>query len=484
MRRSENPKGGIRPGYEIENEKNRVELTKTLTPVSHSIIALSRAYHEYVPILISTLHSLVLLNGVDCILTEKRGQDKSCANLTDHHSDQYHVLPISKCDILGIIVHCHYKANGSIIMIIDDGTGFCDCISWIDDNDLDIHDDIYRQRYKVSDLVRISAVIKVLALNQKRVVNVCSVPYEGWTCSRELQVYSIELIPDRNLEAVHWLCCMQFRRRIGIEFPHELSGDDWWKMDSQQRIMQTPVLNGLETFQLLPKDERSRILTSRGTKDSFEHYGDDERLLMQYYGRDCRCRLTYKDSLLYCHCLATFEPLDPEYTFRDALLDKLLEMEARNGSDRNVLPAQPQNQMKVDGTRDGAKGGLEFNYATIYNDTRLQSIAKDVVSKTTHRQLNQRRLFTIAFKHLRNDGILYLENADEDVYLLISKARVLFPAILSIEVENDQRIYSHKTTGKPSNRNLVLPKFLQNGTISSAKLRIVKRLVATHRQLS
>jgi hypothetical protein len=41
-------------------------------PLSHSLIALSTAFHEYNPLFISTFHSLLLLNGVDCIITKER----------------------------------------------------------------------------------------------------------------------------------------------------------------------------------------------------------------------------------------------------------------------------------------------------------------------------------------------------------------------------------------------------------------------------
>ena len=434
-----------------------------LTPLSHSIIALSKAYHEYIPIMTSTLHSLVLLNGVDCILTKQK-------------KGEVHVLPISKCDILGVVVYCHYKANGSVLMIIDDGTELCDCIGWIDAEEMD--------RYKVSDLVRISGAIKVLALQQKRIVNVHGVAYEGWTCSRELQVHSIEVISDKNMEAVHWLCCLQFRKRIGIQLK-EMSEDEKCSMDFQRQIMNTPVLNGLETFHLLPEEEKNYIMSSRGTKDSFVQFEGDGWFFMKYYGRDCKCDMKYKETLLYCHCLATNEPLDPGFIFRDAVLTKLLEMEALVGCEKNSQGIQSHHSnLTCWKENQELQGKLEFNFATIYNDEKLQNIAKNVVAKTTHPTLNHRRLFTLTFKHLRTDGLLYLQSPDDDIYLFISKDRVLLPAILSLEVENGNWEYCRKTTGKPSNSKPSLPKFLEHGGISSAKLRIAKRLVATHRQES
>lgn len=422
-----------------------------LTPLSHSIIALSKAYHEYVPITSSTLHSLVLLNGVDCILTKIK-------------KDEIHVLPISKCDILGVIVYCHYKSNRNVMIIIDDGTGLCDCIGWVDAEEMD--------RYNVNDLVRISGSIKVLSLKEKRLVHVNGITYEGWSGVRELQIHCIEAISDRNVEAVHWLCCLQFRKRIGMK-AKKMSEEEMLKMDHQMQIMNTPVLNGLETFLLLPEEDKKNIISSRGTKDFFVHYEGDEWFLMKYYGRECNCEMDYKDQLLYCHCLATKETLDPDFIFRDAVLTRLLELEALIGREAFSQGCEFEK---------GVQGKLEFHFATIYHDEQLQNIAKDVVAKTSHPTLNQRRLFTLTFKHLRKDGLLYLENHDDDIYLLISKDRVLMPTILSLEVENEHWEYCRQTTGKNFKRKQTVPKFLKHGSISHSKLKVVKRLVARKRR--
>ena len=53
-----------------------------LNPLSHSIIALSRAYHEYNPLLIATIHSLILLNGVAEMLNSHvyHGSYNTCAS--------------------------------------------------------------------------------------------------------------------------------------------------------------------------------------------------------------------------------------------------------------------------------------------------------------------------------------------------------------------------------------------------------------------
>ena len=427
----------------------------TFTALSHSIIALSKVYHEYNPFLIHTLHSLVLLNGVDCIITKRKENDK----------DQEHVLPVSKCDIVGIIVYCHYKANGSVVMVIDDGTDLCNCIGWIDSDEMD--------RYEVSNLVRVSGAIKVLALKHKRVVNVDGIMYEGWTCARELLVHSIQLVTDTNMESVHWLNCLQFRKRIGIKV-ERMTKDQMFSMDVQEQIMNTPVLNGKETFDLLPAKEKAHIMSFRGTKDSFLQYEGDELLLMNYFGRDCKCNTKYKLEILYCHCMATNESLDPEFIFRDAVITRLLDMEAAINDPCN------DNDKDIKTNKAGGKK-LLFNFASVFHDPHLQAIAKKVVAKTSHPTINVRRIYTNTFKHLRNDGIVHLIDSNADIYLFISKDKVLLPAVLELEIRNEHDKYSLKLTGKPSYCP-TMPKFLKNGKISAAKLRFAKSIVARQRR--
>jgi len=433
--------------------------------LSHSIVALSTAYQEYNPLFIKTLHSLVLLNGVDCIITKKQTHEGECERSQPIHGDgEFHVLPISKCILVGIITYCHYKANGSVIMIIDDGTGFCDCIRWIDDEEFD--------RYQVGNLVKIQAAIKILSLANKRRVKVEDKVYEGWTCVRELQIHSIHMVTDKNDEILHWLHCLQFRRRIGIPANEDLDVNRLNDMDFQKQIMSIPVHNGLETFNLLSEKEQQFILVSRGMEDSFLVMDGDERLFKRYYGRDCKCQMEYKDALLYCHCLATGEALDPEFLFRDALLNKLMAMESSMKGSLNGIPVGKSSNLPR----------LEFFYNSIFDDADLQALARNIVHRTKDSDINIRRLYTNTFKHLRNDGVLSLLDANKDIYLLMSKERVLKPAILQLEIDNDQWEYQFEMTGKaPSDKPPSLPNFLHKG-VSSAKLRLLKHMVTNIRK--
>ena len=54
---------------------------------------------------------------------------------------------------------------------------------------------------------------------------------------------------------------------------------------------------------------------------------DDHAGAWQLFGAHCQCRQSYKETLMYCHCIATKEALDPNLIFRDAVLNQLLQLE-------------------------------------------------------------------------------------------------------------------------------------------------------------
>ena len=408
----------------------------SLTPLSHCIIALSSAYHEYIPLTIHNLHSLVLLSGIDCLLT----------NLPEGNDESVHVLPVSKTTIVGTIVYCQYKSNCSMSLVIDDGTDLCDCTGWIQEDDMD--------KYCVGNLVKIQGFIKILSLKEKeKSIKVAEKFYEAWSCIRELQIHSINIIMDKNEEILHWLQCMQFRKSIGMKMDIDdildCNNDD--DDDDEQQMMNTPVLNGFETFNLLPETHQQQILASRGFEELDVLPNEIDRMLRKYFGRDCRCIVSYKDDLLYCHCMASKEPLDPEFKFRDALLEKLIQMEHafvhRNNASR-----------------------LEFLYQIVVDDQELRSISSEVVASTAYPEINQRRLYTNTFKMLRKDGVLCLVNIQKDIYVLLSKNRVLIPA--AIAQIQDERCADVNGNTKHHHRK---QSFLEKG-ISSSKLRLIKYL--------
>jgi hypothetical protein len=323
---------------------------------------------------------------------------------------------------VGTIVYYHYKSNNSVAIVIDDGTGHCDCIGWSStvqpllllpaaQDHHDQHNDHQIDAMglcQVGDIVEVQGAIKVLSLEKKIMVqhmmehaDGATNVYEGWLCFRELQIHSMRKVTNVNDEILHWLSCLQFQKRIGLRLlqgqRNEMSTNDDDDdgaavldevVDVQEQLMKVPVWNGLETLQSLPsEDEQIFIRSLIGGSD--EHspvlFKDQyERYFVQYYGRNCKCELIYKDSLLYCHCLATKEPLDPKFIFRDALLSKLVEME------KECIVMEKENELLSKDVHGAASRlndkssvkRLEFQYSKVFCDEELNDLAKQVVSMT------------------------------------------------------------------------------------------------------
>jgi hypothetical protein len=346
-------------------------------------------------------------------------------------------------------------------------------------------------RYQVGNIVQVQGAIKLLSLLKQKMVQIDDANvYEGWLCFRELQIHSMHKVTTMDDETLHWLSCLQFQKRIGlVDKGIETGAGD--KMNLQGKLMHVPVLNGLETLQSLPQDEQHFICSLIGGCCSEDHspmislFKDQyERLFAQYYGRNCKCELMYKDVLLYCHCLATKEPLDPHFVFRDALLMKLVEMEKDIVEKDDV---RKDKEYDVDSFLNDDKPvkRLEFQYSVVFCDKQLNDLAKEIVSTTKDPGINLKRLFTNTFRHLRNDGVVYLLDDRTDSYLFMSKDNVLLPGIIQHEIENDQWNYQHKilkgTLASSSNISPPqLPEFLKR-TLSSAKLRLLQRLAKRQR---
>ena len=416
--------------------------------VEHHLLGLSPQYWAHTPLLIGDILSLGLVNGVDCMMSapaphtstpEDDEHEPHTGTQICLHNDQVpgrkrrrpseyskddqvsaiaidHVIPISRCEIVGFIVSKERKAN-STLYLLDDGSGMIDCISWEDDVDgtysLPPLIETYPYRnapeqnsFCVGDCVRIRGKIKCISIgSESRTIDISAVG--GNTTStdansrntqrfdipvnvvREIVVATMEHVLNPKTsngidpQTTHWLKCIHFARRIGI------------KSDADAE----PIRNGADVLGLL-----GNTMSAKLTGVNVLDIGEEDNGAWRVFGPDCNCRLPHKDELLYCHCLATFEALDPQQVFRDALLKLLLEM------------------LDKDSTNP-----LQFHYGSLQEDKHLQGIAAKTVSETTNPDINVRRLYFNTFKALRNDGIVYLDDQDADIYLLISKSNVLIP---------------------------------------------------------
>ena len=95
---------------------------------------------------------------------------------------------------------------------------------------------------------------------------------------------------------------------------------------------------------------------------------------------------------------ATVELSDPNLTFRDALLTKLMRR-------------QPHDKP------------LSFTYQSVLNDDELEAAARSLVGGRIQ------SLFAKTFAALRKDGIVHLADQTSDTYILISRERVIEPFV-------------------------------------------------------
>ena len=128
------------------------------------------------------------------------------------------------------------------------------------------------------------------------------------------------------------------------------------------------------------------------------------------------------------------------------------------------------------------RSALCFDYAVLAQDDNLQAIARKVVSNTIDSNTNLQRLYMNTFRHLRKDGVVYLLDDGTDVYLLLSKDRVLLPTTHAFVIAREQWEYQMKIIGLRRNQpyhSPSLPSFMDH--VGSAKMRLLKNLIVSQR---
>ena len=404
---------------QTDDEQLRHDLSQ-LTGGEHFLVGLSPQYWANTPMLMDQFHRLALVGGIDCIRTPAK------------------LLPVSKCTLVGVIVNVDRKSNGSVLYLVDDGTGMVDCLHWTDNDHYRLPPLSRSTEYPsnhlfVGQVVRIMGRIKVLAIGSVReTMVVAGKTWEIRDAIRELHVSVIEDIqPRQDLrrmdlgpETLHWLQCMEFLKNCESE---TIPSDD-----------ATPpvVRNGTDVLSLLGPAISKGALARTDLPSA-----DDAIGAWKVFGAGCQCNLPYKESLLYCHCQATIEPLDPHFVFRDSILATLLELEANSNSP------------------------FLFLYQAIIHDPTLVAVANNVLPKDETGSL--RRLFVKTFAALRNDGLIHLLDANTDTYQLISRQRVLEPYLEKMADKSIENILERKALLAEQ------PPFLRN--VPKARLQYAKR---------
>ena len=411
------------------------------------------------------LHSLKLLNGVDCyVFTNPNTNDKNDNDDNDDNNDDNDdkdssqtqiIIPITRCELVGIIVNITNRSNGAIMYLLDDGTGFMDCLTWRNDDPNDPyhlpqqhHHSTNANIIHLGDLVRVRGKIKCLGryhsdldMDQNQMV-------------REIHIFTIEKMSqsmDWDCESVHWMKCIQFQTRVCHS-----------EMDNKH------ILTGANVLQFLGTNMESFIQNYNNDSWYESNYTVTDDKQTKTNKSTCNCHCPHKEQLLYCHCIATKIDLDPNFIFRDALLSHLLTSEQNtNNIDINARYNHP---FYKNSSLKHIKP-LFFQYKTILSNSHLLEIAMRIVTtsdiphdnkeqqsistftkkcKDTNQQTNhiqtsalRRSLYMNTFRALRKDGILSLLDVDKDEYILLTRHTVLLP-LLKIFMNNHKSKYEQQ----------------------------------------
>ena len=409
------------------------------TVVDYRIIGLSPQYWSYTPLLIGDLVGLPLINGLDCFVAPDDGVERI---------GDWKILPISRVLLRGVVTAIDRRPNGCTLIVLDDGTGAIDCRYWDDSHRsssafslpslLPEHDKINKDRgfrFIVGDSLEVMGKIKALtagATNDKcELLNHSVNPLEvRFGCVREVHASSVCLIDEGetriakpwNGEMVHWLKCMKFSRNLASQCSAAA-------IDDTKNVCST-IRNGKDVLPLLGEDVTSSVLGD-GSSDftNFDKTLGNNNVLQR---KCCGTPHRFREALFYCHCEATLEALDTRFCFRDALLNRLLDMEAQlQRTSDSCYPSATENCMDLFGVQcvDTVPPPLLFTFETIYKDEELTSIANEVASSsnTTQPEANGQRLLRKTFAAMKNDGLLSLYDLEEDLYILVSRTRVIEP---------------------------------------------------------
>jgi hypothetical protein len=480
-----------------------IQLELAHDDVDPASVGLSPQYWCYTPMLIAEVNELVLRNGIDCIpvvvdslplleeqqlsltriVTTEDNDNRAPAPSSGHNqqtsSDEcevmidkphmienkkmmVHLVPVSCCELQGFIVAAEYKSNGSKSYVLDDGTGLVDCLSSTETDDGTDADapppvreseaDDIKNRPKndpvpidVGDHVRLRGRICVLSVSQSK-------PNGIHDANREIHITSIDRVPlsGGDEESWHSIQCIK-RHRIWVNTFQQDTYYYYYQIDNKNKtpahpgpILNAPVaLARLSHSTILPISHHEGGLH----RDSDSRCSTTMRTLQYQCPCDAYPRLKrHKEELLYCHCTAKPEALDPHFVYRDALLHRLLRMESKVIYPQNPTVAEKDDNKQSSTTPakppSSTKGVLIFQYNTLGEDYKLRRVAEQVIAangsncvnnSNNHQRLAEiqhTRLLRNTVRALKNDGLLFLLDEHQDDYILLSAKRAIRPFLL------------------------------------------------------
>ena len=429
---------------------------RVVSDVDYRVVGLSPQYWSYTPLLVGDLVALPLVNGVDCFVypadvgsTEKSGHcaasegqisrfqmekrnrpEPKKPKLNENPIGSWNILPLSRVLLRGIATAIDRRPNGGTQIVLDDGTGAIDCLYWDNSDDstsayylpplLPEHETSNKRggfRFAVGDSLEVMGRIKVMTFGKENndqcmLSDHSEVPLEvRFGCIREIHATSVCLIEEGqtrmanqwNGEISHWLKCIMFSRKC------RLTND-------------CTVRNGKDILPLLGDNICMSIESS-----SCDLGGNDNNNILDR--ECCQTPRRFRSAFFCCHCEATWETLDPSFCFRDALLNRLLDVEAQlQRTSDSSFPSATEDCIDLLGVPSDTKlPPFLFTFESLFKDKALSSIANDIVASTTLPEVNAQRLIRKVFAAITKEGILSLFDPEEDIYVLVSRNRVIEP---------------------------------------------------------
>ncbi|CAM9454801.1 unnamed protein product [Ectocarpus fasciculatus] len=342
---------------------------------------LNPLFWSYVKLLIRDVHGLGTLGGID----------------------DSHVLhgnkAIHRVEVSGVVVHVKpgaTKASGSYVKyILDDGTGLLPCTQYERHAGTGATHRGHSERHELGELLVVQGKLK---------------RYRG---AREVAITSASKPTDPNQETLHWLRCIELGKTV----------------------YRPPFQRG--------------------------DYIDEELVAGSSQARptQCGCGAAYAEAVGYCRCVAAPLALDPAFEFRDALLARLAAKEeslaapdehlrfqfARDVRDEPSLKAVAARVVAAAAAaaaaaRSGGAGqrpaeagaaaaGAAAAGAAAARAAAAGAAAAAAAPPGVMQQAKALELLRAVMSSLHRDGALHFLDRARDVYVLVSRGRVLRPAV-------------------------------------------------------
>lgn len=195
--------------------------------------------------------------------------------------------------------------------------------------------------------------------------------------------------------------------------------------------------------------------TTRQQPDRIESHQRDDyidedlvRRSSQARPTQCDCGAAYEEAVGYCRCVAAAVALDPAFEFRDALLSHLAAKEqslpdpaehlrfqfARDVRDERCLKEAAVRVISSSATvrsgiDSGGRGGASTGQHASPADAAGAPAAAAAATGGVIQQAKVMELLRAVMSSLHRDGALHFFDKAADVYVLVSRGRVLQPAV-------------------------------------------------------